>query len=150
MLKISLLSVVFLFSHFVSSQSLPGKNHQFAAEQLSFTYQSFDGGTFYKCEHSLEDPLAQDWMVSCGENNENRKKLYRVHLWVKEYRRSFEPELSLEILYWVTDRSRSGKISGHSSTHWIHMREAGEVMKLQLSQGVDQDLAGLYLKINLD
>ena len=123
--------------------------------QLKFTYQNFEGDLNVHCTHSLEDADAHDWLVHCEKAKIARKGIkaftrdYRVHLWLTKYERTLTPKLSLEILYWVTDRTTS-PATGHSTTNWLHFKEPSQLTGTSFSVGVDQDTAGLYLDIDLN
>jgi hypothetical protein len=114
-------------------------------KKLKFTYQSFDGETVLPCKAFIENELGQDLVVKCQDGSTVKK--YSVHLWVTRYTRPREPRTSFEILYWVTDRI-DPKRPSTSSTQWVNLKNESDLHSLVLSQGVDGDLAGLYLEID--
>lgn len=142
------LVVTMVMSAFSSSASFPGKNYRLTPEQLRFEYLLFDGSGSYMCKHFLEDALSQDWRIDCLNTDGIIQKSYRVHLWLKAYSRQHEPKLSYELLYWISDLSRSPKIEGHSTTVWFHLKDPSALSGMRVSLGVDGDLAGLYMDIN--
>jgi hypothetical protein len=113
---------------------IPGDEIKIVAENLKFKYLSFDGETNLACTHVLENPKSQDWRVLCGQKN------FLVHLWVTAYRRTVEPRLSLEILYWV---------NGRGGTSWIHLKDAASLHSLYMSQSVEEDTTGLYMDLKI-
>ena len=125
---------------------LPGQNYPIKAENWKFTFQTFDGETVNKCKHLLTDELAHDWRVECFDDKGQPTQKYNVHLWVTAYERNVNPQLSLEVLYWVTDITNASPI-GSSSTIWFHMKDKTYLDSVQISQGVSHDTAGLYLEI---
>jgi hypothetical protein len=133
--------IAFLFSILLSTayaQTFPSHNVKILPEDAKFTYQSFDGETIIRCQHVLENPEAQDWLVQC------KNKKYRVHLWVTIYQRPVEPQTSIEVLYWVSEFS--GGLGGQA-TVWFNLRNASELSSLSIVQNVDENVAGLYLDL---
>lgn len=149
-MKNFIISVIFLLSTNLPTtavaQSLPGHNYPITPDNLKFTYQSHDGEISLKCTHALEDAMSQDWLVTCSDAEKEMQRTYRVHLWVTAYERQVQPKLSLEILYWVTDITRETPV-GSSSTIWFHLNDPSSLNSIQISQGVENDTAGLWLEI---
>ncbi len=115
-------------------------------ENMKFEYQDFEGTTRYKCSHSLENALSQDFLVDCHDELGAVKRRYRVHLWVTAYHRQISPKLSFEILYWLSDLSNN-VVEGSGTTTWVNLKDAANLHSLYLSQSVDKNSAGLNLEI---
>jgi hypothetical protein len=146
-MKKTLFVLATLSSLFVSAQTLPSLSYPITADNLKFSFQSYDGETNLKCKPNLENELSQDWIVLCASADGKIIRTYSVHLWVKAYTRQVAPKLSLEVLYWVNDISKM-PATGSSSTIWFHLKDSTSLQGLQLSQGVENDTAGLWLELN--
>ena len=129
----------------ISARAL-AKEYPVELSRLELAYESSDGETYLPCQVADENPLAHDFRVKCGEQNGKALREYTVHLWVSEYTKSISPRMSLEILYWVTDWRDFRSPVSHSSTFWLHFDDPTNLQGMELSQGVDQDLASLRLK----
>ena len=125
---------------------LPGNDLNFLSEQLHFSHSTYEGDSVLKCKHRLENAESRDWAVDCFDSNGVLAKKFKVHLWVTAYTKAQIPKLSFEILYWITDVTRSHQPVGGGSTHWIHLKEPTD---LSLSQSTDQDTAALYLDVDV-
>lgn len=122
-----------------------GNNIHLEAKNLKFSYQSYDASSIVKCTHEIENELSQDWKILCQDSTFKRE--YSVHLWVTRYTKKVAPRTSIETLYWVTERyPEQGK--GYSSTNWVHLAEETPFYGANLSVGVDNETAGLYLEIS--
>ena len=132
----------------LSAPQAHAQNVDLQPGQLTFRYEQFDGGSSLSCEKYLADAASQDWDVKCSDETGKVVKSYLVHLWVTVYRRDFEPRTSYEVLYWITDFSRSVPESA-GTTVWFHVRDASELSGIDVSQSVENDTAGLYLSIAL-
>ena len=133
----------FLALSFFKATLLVAENISITPDRLKFSYQSYDGDLNIQCTHKLENELSQDWRVYCSNNNLKRE--YSVHLWVTRYTKKVVPKSSFEILYWVKESFPTS--TSYSTTNWIHLIEDSKFFAAQLSVGVDQDTAGLYLEI---
>ncbi|NCN27335.1 hypothetical protein GW915_07145 [bacterium] len=111
--------------------------------RLKFEYRSFDGGFSHPCRHKQENEFGMDWAVECGPDFSRK---FGVHLKLSAYPHKTPPRLSYELLYWVADRNNSSSDVG--STTWFHLEEHSPLHSVQVSQSVDNDLAGLYLTIS--
>lgn len=134
---------IFLAISFLNTSLLEAENIPLSAEKLKFSYQSYDGDLNLRCTHKLDNELSQDWGVYCI--NDNIKREYSVHLWVTRYTKKVVPKSSFEILYWVKESFPTS--NSYSTTNWIHLIEESKFFAAQLSVGVDNDSAGLYLEI---
>jgi hypothetical protein len=143
MRKISLsLFILFVASLSAHAQFPGGRSYRFRGPELKFQYIPYESKQTENCTHVLADERMQDWSVTCGT------KKFTVHLWLTEYRRDAIPQLSMELLYWVSDHSRGGVSPQDTGTSlWFHFREATSFYSLAVKQGVDNDTAGLYLDI---
>ena len=117
-------------------------------KMLRFTYQGFEGDNYFPCTHALESAEAQDWKLICKNPNGPGTRQFRIHLWVTAYTHTNAPKLSYEILYWVTDLSDSAHIVAVGGTTWLHLSEPSALAGIELSQSVENDTAGVYLKLN--
>lgn len=124
-----------------------GKNYPLRDDMLNFTYQDYNGDVSAICEHRLESAESQDWIVECKRES-LLKKRFRVHLWLTEYLRAEAPAFTLEILYWVSDLSEPTKTKDTGTTLLLDFASHSRVHGVNIKQGVDNDTAGLYLKIN--
>lgn len=141
MTKILILSLTSLLPLLAFSKT---SRVQIAGENLSFTYQSFDGDRYVRCQHEVENLQAGDWKVICEDAGFRRE--YTVHLWITRYTKQQAPKTSFETLYWVTEKYPE-RGTGYSSTQWLHLAEESNFYGAQLSVGVDKESAGLYLEV---
>lgn len=108
------------------------------SSRLVFTYQSFSGDTYIRCSHQRAPWMG--WNVTC-----DHKKFY-VHLVLSRYIRPVVPKASYELLYWVTDRNLDIPHTVGSTT-WFHLKEFSDLHEIYVSQSIERDTAGLYLRI---
>jgi hypothetical protein len=118
-----------------------GRSLRLKPEQIKFQYIPYEDQGITNCQHVIENELAQDWSVKCGE------KKFSVHLWLTEYNFSQAPEYGLELLYWVNDRSRGGQSVDTGTSLWMKFKNKSQIDSLTAKQGVENDTAGLYLEI---
>jgi hypothetical protein len=127
---------ILLFATIFSLQAFAIPHHAF-----SFKYKSFDGQVNLNCKH-VEINEWYDWKVYCGQNQE---RVFHVHLKVSKLSRSRVPHTSYEVLYWITEKNNDNR--GGGTTMWFHIQEKANFHEISMSQSVDNDTAGLYLKI---
>lgn len=134
-----------------SGQGIPFPSHNFriSKDQIRFFYQSFDGQTTYACEHQIENELGQDWSVICRDEAGKRRKEYGVHLWLKAVRRTRQPKLSYELLYWVTDRTGPQVRKYSGTTIWFHLNETSKINRIEAGMSVENDFARLQLELKI-
>jgi hypothetical protein len=67
---------------------------------------------------------------------------------IKQYKRTVEPKMALETVYFVTDRKTPNdpKFTSHSS--WVVFKGDQDVYSVQLSQSVENDYAYLMVTLN--
>lgn len=128
---------------------LPGHEFEITPEKLRFRYEGFDSGLVMTCRHEIENAASQDWKVFCQDATGRHKREYGVHLWLSAYRHATPPELSYELLYWVTDRTQPRVRVYDSTTIWFHLDRISQVSRVQARVGVENDSAGLYLELKI-
>jgi hypothetical protein len=118
-------------------------------EQLSFTYRQLVAPyDEVECQHAKKDLGLYEWDVVC--KRDGSKQSYTVHLAVTFYPKTSDGVGAYEVLYWVTDWMAPPMQSSHSTSLWIHnSREDNRVTRFDISQGVENDLAGLKMTISL-
>jgi len=145
---------VFLLSMFLSSgvgasesgSAHPGIRMPIEWGDLSFSYQENENPETLVCKHRIENPLSQDWKVSCVDRTGQEKRKYGVHLWVTQYQNP-AGEAKIEVLYWVTDRSQPRVREYSGSTLWFYFKNQADLKGLSLSQSVENDQARLRVEI---
>ena len=115
-----------------------------AAISYKATYKSFDGSTSYKCDVKVEDDLAKNYCIFCFDKNNILKKSYSAHLMLNKYHMKMKPFNKYELLYWITDRKTR---ESSSTTIWFNIIDQSQMHSANVSLGVDNDLAGLYLDV---
>lgn len=126
------------------------------AKMLQFSYQSLDGGVIIRCTHALANRDNQDWEVKCPDPMQRADRKYIVHLWITGYTHpvpqpkdpEMGPELTYEILYWVTDWSDPAKPVNSGTTLWFHLKKFSEMMALQMNLSVEDDRARLRMELD--
>lgn len=131
----------------LAATALLGATLAIAPSALTFTHEPFEAGEILPCTHKLVNPESQDWEVVCKSADGKVTKRYGVHLWVTRYPHPTPPKLSVETLYWVTDWTVPASPVSNGTTTWAHLKDDTELYGMDLRQSVDNDTAGLYLKI---
>jgi hypothetical protein len=115
------------------------------SDSMRFVYRSYDGTTTHYCRHRLQSENSPyDWKVECSDGKSIRSE-YVVHLALSVYRRDRLPNLSVELLYWITSGTRIPSEIG--STTWMHFNRDSSLASISSSQTLDRGTAGLYLEI---
>jgi hypothetical protein len=115
-----------------------------AAINYKATYRSFDGQTTYKCDVKVENDLAKNYGIFCFDKNGILKKSYSAHLMLNKYHMKMKPFNKYELLYWITDKATR---ESASTTIWFNISDQSQMHSANVSLGVDNDLAGLYLDV---
>jgi len=144
----------FLLSNGIEAFAFPGVRNgasvavKLDPEKMKFEYWSFDGSIHLRCTHKIENEFSQDWRVRCVSDDQKTSRDYSVHLWLTQYLKKDPPKMSVELLFWVTDHSVK-PLDFYSSTTWFHFATESKFMGFQTSQGVEGDIAGLYLEYRI-
>ena len=112
------------------------------AMDLRFSYVPNEGEA-QMCVHERIRDLP-DWKVVCGE------RIYTAHVIVRRAERSQEPQMMLEILYWITEPGPTPTSPNkfHSTTTFLYLKEKTEVFGLVMYLGVENDMASLRLQVS--
>ena len=110
------------------------------SHKYKFIYKSFDGQIIKNCTYK---PINEwyDYEVKCDE------KVFSVHLLVRSYTRQLTPKTTIEVLYWINNKTVPNRIEGSGSSIWFDLTEKTAFEAITVSQSTDQDTAGLYLYI---
>jgi hypothetical protein len=139
MKSLAFASLLLLSAPAAQAARLPG-------DALKFSYETFDGETRYPCKHErLNEASPYDWKVRCYEGAALRRE-YVAHVSLERYVRTTRPELSIELLYWVTGTGIETETGG---TTWFHLAKDSPLLEVSTSATVDRATAGLYLDILL-
>lgn len=117
----------------------------FAEIVYKATYRSFDGQTTWPCQVKLEDDLGKNYGIFCYEGSV-LKRSYSAHLVLHKYHMKMKPYNKYELLYWITDRKTR---ESSSTTIWFNTVDQSQMHSANVSLGVDDDLAGLYLNVSI-
>lgn len=116
------------------------------ASALKFTYQTYDAETHYVCEHALlSDTSPYDWKVKCFDGTKLTHE-FTAHVALSLYPHpGGNPELSIEMLYWLTGTGLESEVG---VTSWTHLAKKTAVSGMSASLTIDHGTAGLYLDID--
>lgn len=115
-----------------------------AQAKMEFRYEPNEG-EFLECSHKKIRDLP-DWDIECGKKGE---KKFSAHVIVRPFYREFEPQTTVEILYWVIEpgKTPTSVHTFHSSTFMVRLKEKTDLYSVSLSQGVENDYASLVLNL---
>ena len=112
---------------------------------VSFSYDSADGGVHLSCVHFYANPEAWDWDVWCGKGT-GTLRTFRVHFLLRPYKSKVGEKSAFEVLYWVIDRDQATNKAFSSTTQWLQFNTLTQPETLSFSQGIENDYASLTLK----
>ncbi len=113
-------------------------------ETMQFQYEPAEGEVATDCVHERIRDLPDDWTVTC--KTPFARKNFAAHVIVREIPRG--GVMGYEILYWITERGATPDIPPkfHSTTAFLHIKDASALLNFSLSQGVENDYANLVLR----
>ena len=114
--------------------------------KMEFAYEPVEGEEPSSCVHERIRDLP-DWDVVC--ETPYGKKTYSAHVIVREYPR--QGATGLEILYWVSEPgdTPTSPHKFHSTSALVHLRGSTSLDSFSLSQGVENDMALLTLRLRM-
>jgi hypothetical protein len=110
------------------------------ASMLTFEYGSEDGEVVYPCKHEINHPVLLDWKVTCADPARPASaRTYFVHLRLAIYTRATNPKQALQVMYYVTDRTRPPGTAGrdNGSYTWVNLKDLSALHSLELSQEIE-------------
>lgn len=114
-----------------------------ASAAMHFRYEPNEGAEAIECTHKQIKDLP-DWDIECGE------KKFSAHVIVRPYFHERAPKTKIEILYWVVEPGKKPRDTNifHSSSFMVRLKEKTDLYSVSLSQGVENDFAGLTLELD--
>lgn len=109
------------------------------AEKLKFRFMSNDGSIHENCTHTLKDAVLNDWDVVCGA------RTFLVHFHLREYTHPKAPHKTVEVAYYLLDRTKPENGNSSSQALWLRLEDQTPVRGLVFHQSVDRDTADLVL-----
>lgn len=97
-----------------------------------------------ECTHERIRDLP-DWKVVCGGG----EKVFTAHVVLRIGKREDAPKTVIEILYWVTapGETPTSVRKYHSTSALVYLNEPTDMAKLNISQGVENDMATLTMVV---
>lgn len=119
------------------------------AVSMKFTYVPHEAPDLpnagvLECKHERIRDLP-DWKVVCGAD----EKEFTAHVVLRIGKREEAPKTVLEILYWVIEPgdTPTSVRKYHSTSSLLYLSEPTDMAKLNISQGVENDMATLTMVV---
>lgn len=112
---------------------------------LRFQFMPYTSGPNLTCTHkSIDSGYGADWLVTCDEN-----RSYEVRVVLRQQTRSTNPKHTIQMQYWISERTLGSETVNAGSTIWFHFKDLTETNKIEISQAVEKETASLYLTLSL-
>jgi hypothetical protein len=117
------------------------------ASQMSFRYQeNLEPWASADCKHERATSGLFEWNVYCDVGG--TVHAYGVHLVLSFYERTRRGPSAYELLYWVTDRTRTPALGFTSTSLWFYnTQDTNRAALMEVGLGVENDAASLWLSL---
>lgn len=137
---LSLLLVFLRSDPVVAAENAKKKVLEVGPEDLTLSYEAFDGSFSYPCkaEYSYPDN-PYDYTVKCFDGSKFIRAI-DLHLSITRYELSSSPRTKYEILFWVEHEG---------ATSWLNFDDVIEMQYYESSQSIKDEPSALRMKVNL-